>query len=130
MGLDKRVCPAAYSPRITMGQNDRQSPELLSGTVDLLILKSLAGGERHGYAIAQYIRQSSGEVLELGESSLYTALQRLLLNGWVKDEWGASENNRRARFYTLTPAGRKHLAAQSREFDLVVTAIQRVLRTA
>jgi transcriptional regulator len=113
-----------------MGQNDRQPPELLSGTVDLLILKSLAGSERHGYAIAQYIRQSSGEVLELGESSLYTALQRLLLNGWVKDEWGASENNRRARFYTLTPAGRKHLAAQSREFDLVVTAIQRVLRTA
>ena len=130
MGLDKRVCPAAYSPHITMGQNDRQSPELLSGTVDLLILKSLAGGERHGYAIAQYIRATSGDVLELGESSLYTALQRLLLNGWVKDEWGASENNRRARYYTLTASGRKHLAAQSREFDVVVTAIQRVLRTA
>ena len=113
-----------------MGQNDRQSPELLSGTVDLLILKSLAGGERHGYAIAQYIRATSGDVLELGESSLYTALQRLLLNGWVKDEWGASENNRRARYYTLTASGRKHLAAQSREFDVVVTAIQRVLRTA
>jgi len=113
-----------------MGQNDRAAHELLSGTVDLLILKSLAGGRRHGYAIAQYIRASSNEVLELGESSLYTALQRLLLNGWVRDEWGASENNRRARYYTLTPAGRKHLAAQSREFDLVVTAIQRVLRTA
>jgi PadR family transcriptional regulator PadR len=105
-----------------MGANDRLPPELLSGTVDLLILKSLAGGERHGYAIAQYIRASSGKVLELGESSLYTALQRLLLNG-------ASENNRRARYYRLTAAGRKHLAAQTREFDLVVTAIQRVLRT-
>ena len=112
-----------------MVANDRLPPELLSGTVDLLILKSLAGGERHGYAIAQYIRASSGKVLELGESSLYTALQRLLLNGWVADEWGASENNRRARYYRLTAAGRKHLAAETREFDLVVTAIQRVLRT-
>jgi|SRR5438874_4028485 len=112
-----------------MGANDRVPPDLLSGTVDLLILKSLAGGQRHGYAIAQYIRASSGDVLELGESSLYTALQRLLLNGWVSDEWGASENNRRARYYRLTSAGRKHLAAQTREFDLVVTAIQRVLRT-
>jgi len=112
-----------------MGKTD-VPPELLNGTVDLLILKSLAGGTRHGYAIAQYIRASSGEVLELGESSLYTALQRLLLNGWVTGEWGASENNRRARFYTLTASGRKHLAAQTKEFDLVVTAIQRVLRTA
>jgi PadR family transcriptional regulator PadR len=111
-----------------MGSN--QPPELLNGTVDLLILKSLAGGKRHGYAIAQYIRASSDEILQLGESSLYTALQRLLLNGWVADEWGASENNRRARYYTLTPAGRKHLAAQTREFTLVVNAIQRVLGAA
>ena len=113
-----------------MGTNDRLPPELLNGTVDLLILKSLSSGSRHGYAIAQHIRASSKDVLELGESSLYTALQRLLLNGWVADEWGASENNRRARYYTLTPAGRKHLAAQTREFDLVVSAIQHVLRTA
>jgi transcriptional regulator len=113
-----------------MGTNDRVPPELLNGSVDLLILKSLAEGKRHGYAIAHYIRASSGDVLELGESSLYTALQRLLLNGWVIDEWGASENNRRARYYTLTPSGRRHLAAQTREFDLVVAAIQRVLRTA
>lgn len=113
-----------------MGLNDRVPPELLSGTVDLLILKSLVGGRRHGYAVAQYIRASSDEVLELGESSLYTALQRLLLNGWVTAEWGASENNRRARYYTLTRSGRKHLTAQTREFDLVVSAIQRVLRTA
>jgi PadR family transcriptional regulator, regulatory protein PadR len=112
-----------------MGANERVSPELLNGSVDLLILKSLADGERHGYAIAQYIRASSGEVLALGESSLYTALQRLLLNGWVTGTWGASENNRRARYYKLTAAGRKHLAAETREFDLVVAAIQRVLRT-
>ncbi len=112
-----------------MGVTDRLPPSLPSGTVDLLILKSLAGGQRHGYAIAQDIRASSGDALELGESSLYTALQRLLLNGWVVDEWGASDNNRRARYYTLTAAGRKHLATQTREFDYVVTAIQRVLRT-
>ena len=108
-----------------MGKNERLPPALPAGTVDLLILKSLAGGSRHGYAITQYIRASSGDALALGESSLYTALQRLLLNGWVTDEWGASENNRRARYYTLTAAGRKHLAAQTREFDFVVTAIQR-----
>jgi PadR family transcriptional regulator, regulatory protein PadR len=112
-----------------MGTNERLPPGLPNGTVDLLILKALAGGTRHGYAIAQAIRASSGEALALGESSLYTALQRLLLNGWVNDEWGASDNNRRARYYTLTAKGRKHLAAQAREFDYVVTAIQRVLRT-
>ena len=130
MGLDNSIAFAPYSPHHPMGTNDRVPPELLNGSVDLLILKSLAAGKRHGYAIAQYIRASSGDVLELGESSLYTALQRLLLNGWVTDEWGASEHNRRARYYTLTPSGRKHLAAQAREFDLVVAAIQRVLRTA
>ncbi len=112
-----------------MGISDRLPPGLPNGTVDLLILKALAGGKRHGYAIARAIRASSGDVLELGESSLYTALQRLLLNGWVSDEWGASDNNRRARYYTLTAAGRKHLTAQARQFDYVVTAIQRVLRT-
>jgi PadR family transcriptional regulator, regulatory protein PadR len=113
-----------------MGPNEPVTHELPGGSVDLLILKSLTAGKRHGYAIAEYIRASSDDVLELGESSLYTALQRLLLNGWVTDEWGPSENNRRARYYTLTRAGRKHLAAQTREFDLVVGAIQRVLRTA
>ena len=113
-----------------MGAYERPAPDLLNGTVDLLILKSLASGPRHGYSIAQHIRASSGDVLELGESSLYTALQRLLLNGWVKGEWGASENNRRARFYTLTRAGRKHLEAQTRDFEYLVGAIQRVLRTA
>jgi PadR family transcriptional regulator, regulatory protein PadR len=105
-------------------------PELLAGTVDLLILRALIAGPLHGYGIAQRIRASSGDVLSLGESSLYTSLQRLLLNGWVKGEWGASENNRRARYYTLTAAGRKHLDAETRQFDLVVSAIQRVLGNA
>lgn len=93
-----------------------------------MILKALTAGPRHGYAIAQYIRASSNDILELGESSLYTSLQRLLLNGWVDAEWGASENNRRARYYTLTAAGRKHLASQTEQFERVIGAIQNVLR--
>jgi transcriptional regulator len=102
-------------------------PDLLPGTLDLLILKTLARGEMHGYGIAQHLRTVSHDVLQVGESSLYPALQRLLLNGWVKAEWGSSENNRRARFYTLTAAGRKRLAEERQEFDRLVLAIQQVL---
>ena len=105
----------------------REPPDLLPGTLDLLILRSLVGGPRHGYGIAQHIRTLSEEVLQVGESSLYPGLQRLLLNGWVKGEWGASENNRRARYYTLTAAGRRRLAAERKEFDELVSAIQKVL---
>jgi PadR family transcriptional regulator PadR len=104
-----------------------QPPDLLPGTLDLLVLRSLAGGPRHGYGIAQHIRTESEDVLQVGESSLYPALQRLLLNGWVKAEWGASENNRRARYYTLTAAGKKRLAAERQEFDQLISAIQKVL---
>jgi PadR family transcriptional regulator len=105
-----------------------QSPDLLPGTLDLLILRTLASGSLHGYGIAERLRIVSEDVLQVGESSLYPALQRLLLNGWVKGVWGASENNRRARFYTLTPAGRKQLSAERAEFERLVTAIQRVLQ--
>jgi transcriptional regulator len=84
----------------------------------------------HGYGIAERLRQVSQEVLHVGESSLYPALQRLLLNGWVKATWGASENNRRARFYTLTAAGKRRLEAEREEFQKLVVAIQRVLETA
>lgn len=111
-----------------MGRADLNAPELPAGSVDLLVLQVLLGGKRHGYAIAQRIRELSDHALALGESSLYTSLQRLLLNGWVTAEWGASENNRKARYYTLTRSGRKHLEAQTREFEFVVAAIQRVLR--
>ena len=104
--------------------------ELLPGTLDLLILKALARGQMHGYAVAQYLKDVSDEVLQVGESSLYPALQRLLLKGWVKAEWGASDNNRRARFYTLTAAGRKQLSAERQEFDRVILAIHKVLNTA
>src|SRR6266540_3973519 len=111
-----------------MGKNPAAS-DLLPGTLDLLILRVLAGGAMHGYGIAQRVRQVSEDVLQVGESSLYPALQRLLLNGWVTAEWGASENNRRARYYTLTPAGRKQLIAERADFERMVSAIQRVLGT-
>jgi transcriptional regulator len=107
-----------------------QPPDLLPGTLDLLILRTLVSGALHGYAIAERLKVVSQDVLHVGESSLYPALQRLLLNGWVKAEWGASENNRRARFYTLTAAGRKRLAAERAEFERLVGAIQRVLHLA
>jgi len=84
----------------------------------------------HGYGIAQYLRTRSDEVLQVGESSLYPALQRLLLNGWVKAEWGASENNRRARFYTLTGAGKKRLSHEREQFDQMILAINKILNTA
>lgn len=105
----------------------RSASELLPGTLELLILKTLTAGELHGYGIAQRVKQLSEDVLEVGESSLYPALQRLLLKGWVKAEWGASENNRRARYYKLTPAGRRQLAVERAEFDRVILAIHRVL---
>src|SRR5690349_23532025 len=104
--------------------------ELLPGTLDLLVLRTLVAGPRHGYGIAQRVREISQDVFQVGESSLYPALQRLTLDGYIKPEWGQSDNNRRARYYTLTPAGRKQLAAEQKEFERVVTAVQLVLRNA
>jgi transcriptional regulator len=105
-------------------------PDLLPGTLDLLILRILVREPMHGYGIAQRLRVLSQDVLQVGESSLYPALQRLLLNGFLDAEWGPSENNRRARYYTLTKTGRKHLAAERDEFSELVAAIHRVLETA
>ena len=107
-----------------------QPPDLLPGTLDMLILRTLTRGALHGYGIADRLRQVSSEVLQVGESSLYPALQRLLLNGWVSAEWGASDNNRRARYYTLTAAGRKRLASERKEFQRLIGAIQAVLESA
>ena len=101
--------------------------DLLPGTLELLILKSLVSGSRHGYGIVEHLRLASDDVLRIGESALYPALQRLLLNGWVKAEWGTSENNRRARYYTLTARGRKQLTAERAEFNRMVGVIQQVL---
>jgi PadR family transcriptional regulator PadR len=107
-----------------------QPPDLLPGTLDLLILRTLVAGSLHGYGIAERLKVVSQDVLQVGESSLYPALQRLLLNGWVKAEWGVSENNRRARFYTLTASGKKRLSAERAEFERLVGAIARVLEMA
>src|SRR6516165_6666387 len=112
-----------------MGRN-ASSSDLLPGTLDLLILRILTSGRMHGYGIAQRVKYLSGDVLEVGESSLYPALQRSLLNGWVKAEWGTSENNRRARYYNLTPAGRKQLRVEREDFDRMIKAIHKVLQTA
>ena len=105
-------------------------PDLLPGTLDLLILRIVDSESMHGYGIAQRLKLLSQEVLQVGESSLYPALQRLLLNGYLDAEWGPSENNRKARYYTLTKAGRKHLAAERAEFDELVAAIRLVLEKA
>jgi PadR family transcriptional regulator PadR len=107
-----------------------QPPDLLPGTLDMLVLRALVRGPMHGYGIAERLRQVSGDVLQVGESSLYPALQRLMLNGWVKGEWGASDNNRRARYYTLTAAGKKQLNAERKEFDRLIDAIHKVLEMA
>ena len=107
-----------------------QPPDLLPGTLDMLILRTLGRGPLHGYAIADRIRLVSDDVLVVGESSLYPALQRLLVNGWVTAEWGASDNNRRARYYTLTAAGRKRLTSERKEFQRLIGAIQQVLDSA
>jgi PadR family transcriptional regulator PadR len=108
----------------------KPSLDLLPGTLDLLILKAVASGAKHGYAIAEHLRSISDDVLQVGESSLYPALQRLLLNGWVRAEWGVSENNRRARYYTISVEGRKHLRSERADFERMATAIRKVLQTA
>ncbi len=102
-------------------------PDLLPGTLDLLVLKTLSRRPLHGYGIAQYLSQVSENALQVGEGSLYPALQRLLVNGWVEAKWGESETGRRARFYTLTPAGRKRLKEEEREFERIVATIRLVL---
>jgi transcriptional regulator len=102
--------------------------QFLPGTLFLLILKSLARGPLHGYAIAKRIKNTS-DGLEIEDGSLYPALNRLLVKGLLKAEWGTSENNRRARFYRLTPEGRKYLEAESREFARLIRQIQLAMRT-
>ena len=105
--------------------------EIPPGTLHMLILKSLARlGPMHGYGIAQHIQQTSEDVLQLEEGSLYPALQRMLIKGWVTADWGQSENNRRARYYRLTPAGKKQLAVEISQFEKVIRAVTRVIQPA
>ncbi|HUI83969.1 MAG TPA: PadR family transcriptional regulator [Candidatus Binatia bacterium] len=107
-----------------------EKPELMPGTLDMLILRTLARAPLHGYGIALAIRRLSDDVLTVEEGSLYPALQRLLLRGWVKAEWKLTETRRRARFYTLTTAGRRQLGIEMSEFERMIAAIGRVLQNA
>ena len=104
--------------------------ELLQGTLDLLILKTLALGPAHGHTIASVIERQSEDVLQVEHGSLYPALHRIEDRGWIASFWGTSENNRRARYYRLTPKGRKQLAAQTTRWDEIVRAVNRILRPA
>jgi PadR family transcriptional regulator PadR len=104
------------------------SPELLHGTLDALVLKTLAGGRRHGYAIARAIEETTAEVVAVEEGSLYPALQRMLVKGWVAGEWSTTTENRRARYYHLTALGRKQLQIELTQFARIVGAITRVIQ--
>jgi len=107
-----------------------QKTDLLQGTLDMLILKVLNRGEMHGFAIAQRIQLLSDEVLSVGEGSLYPALYRLQDRGWIESEWGQSDNNRRAKYYKLTKAGRKQLEVEASGWEQMCGAIARIMQSA
>jgi PadR family transcriptional regulator PadR len=107
-----------------------EPPDLLPGTLYMMILRTLTPGPLHGYAIARRIKAASKEGLEIEEGSLYPALNRMLVKGWLAAEWGISDNNRNARFYRLTASGRKQLEAEADEFERLVKAIQLVMKSA
>src|SRR6266853_1744424 len=100
-----------------------ETPQFLPGTLFMLVLRTLSRGPLHGYAIARRIRDASANGLEIEDGSLYPALNRMLVKGWLASEWGISENNRKARFYRLTPLGRKQLEREAKDFDNLVRAI-------
>lgn len=107
-----------------------KSRDLVQGTLDMLVLKALVGGSKHGYAVAEWIHETSQDVLRVEEGALYPALHRLELKGLLKSEWGTSENNRRAKYYALTAAGRKYLAEEKEHWGRMTAAIARVLQSA
>lgn len=113
-----------------MGEKKPNPGELLQGTLDMLILKTLTRGARHGYAIADFIQHSSDDALRVEEGALYPALHRLELRGLLRSEWGVSENNRRAKYYRLTGAGRRRLAHEAQHWGRMSSAIARILETA
>lgn len=102
--------------------------DLLQGTLDVLVLKSLIFGPRHGYAVSRWIRDTSGQSFQVEEGALYVALHRMEKRGWLESQWGLSENNRKAKFYQLTPTGRRQLKAESERWASYVEAVSRVLR--
>lgn len=120
----------AFSHKRLMGKTQEKAGKVLQGTLDMLILKALARRPLHGYAVAELIHQRSEDVLRVEEGALYPALHRLELRGLLASEWGASENNRRAKYYRLTAAGRRELESESTEWNRMVAAIARVMETA
>ena len=121
---------AILSHKQFMGNDKNKSGDLVQGTLDMLVLKALERGPMHGYGVAEWIHESSADVLRVEEGALYPALHRLELKGLLKAEWGISENNRRARFYALTAAGRKYLAVEQEHWGRMTSAIARVLQRA
>ena len=105
----------------------RDTPDLPQGTLDMLVLKALSHGAMHGYGIGQRIQQLADDMLRVEEGTLYPALYRLERRGWIESEWGVSDNNRRARFYTLTRTGRKRLAVEAAEWNQLALAIAKVM---
>ena len=108
---------------------EKPTGEFLPGTLDMLILKALSRGEAHGYGVVQFIQQASADVLRVEEGALYPALHRLEVRGWLKSTWGVSENNRRAKFYRLSAAGRRELEHESEYWTRVASAVTRVMQT-
>ena len=106
-----------------------QPVDLLQGTLDVLVLKTLSWGPMHGYGVARWLQQATDDVLQIEEGSLYPALHRLERRGWVESEWGVSENNRRAKYYRLTAAGKRQLASQSADWETFVKAMAKILRS-
>lgn len=106
----------------------RDDQSLLQGTLDLLVLKTLAWGPRHGYAVARWIKDTSDETLNVEDRALYLSLHRLEERGWIESEWGLSDNNRRARYYQLTPAGRRQLRAQVARWERYADAVAKIIR--
>ena len=113
-----------------MGERRDKPGDLVQGTLDMLVLKALVSGDKHGYAVAEWIHQTSEDVLRVEEGALYPALHRLELKGLLNSEWGTSENNRRAKYYALTAAGRKYLALEQEHWGCMTSAIARVLQSA
>jgi transcriptional regulator len=113
-----------------MGGNNASAGEFLPGTLDMLILKALNRSAQHGYGIAEFIQSASDDVLKVEEGALYPALHRLEVRGWLKSEWGVSDNNRRAKFYRLSALGRRELAKETEYWNRVAAAVTKVMRLA
>jgi PadR family transcriptional regulator PadR len=133
MELDANPLSGLYlvwTVRVNRTMAEPLSFDLLPGTLYMMILRTLSTGPLHGYAITKRIKDASRNLLDVEDGSLYPALNRMLVKGWLKAEWGVSENNRSARFYRLTPDGRKQLDREAKKFDEIVRAVQLVMHTA